>query len=231
MCCAASSVLACWRLPSSQLPFPLNYSSTERMVTPNQCFSFVLLFSVAPYSHHVSGFAALTSHWRIHTLVFVAPAPPSALANSPLPLEDDSDNGLNDFGAFNPFQPGSKMPMGGGFGILANDDRKRPPPSTPGGLVSPRSMRMKELTTDLLACISDNESVSDLLKANEEFLLEQLNNIDAVLEPDSVFTPSMSRSERFEQYRRVMEERIRTARVPAAKNVLTALKDFVSSKE
>jgi hypothetical protein len=90
---------------------------------------------------------------------------------------------------------------------------------------------MKELTTDLLACISEDESVSKLLESNEEFLLEQLNNLDAVLEPDSVFTPSMSRSERFEQYRKVMEDRIRNARVPAAKNALRALKEFVSSRE
>ncbi len=194
------------------------------MITPNQCFSFVLLFSAAPR----------TSHRRIHYII-VAPAPPttspSTLANSPLPLEDDSGIDSNNFGGFNPFQPGSKIPTGGGLGILANDDRKHPSPSTSGGLVSPRSMRMKELTADLLACISDDESVSHLLKSNEEFLLEQLNNIDAVLEPDGVFTPSMSRRERFEQYRRVMEDRIRTARMPAVKNVLSAMKDFVSSKE
>ncbi len=123
------------------------------------------------------------------------------------------------------------MPSRGGFGTLSDDDRKQPSPSTPGGRVSPRSMRMKELTTDLLACISEDESVSKLLESNEEFLLEQLNNLDAVLEPDSVFTPSMSRSERFEQYRKVMEDRIRNARVPAAKNALRALKEFVSSRE
>lgn len=155
----------------------------------------------------------------------------SALANSPLFSGDDNDNESNVFDGFNPFQPGSKMTSRGGFGILASDDRKQPPPSTPGGRVSPRGMRMKELTTNLLACISDDESVSHLLRTNEEFLLEQLNNIDAALEPDSVFTPSMSRSERFEQYRRVMEDRIRNAKAPAAKNVLSALKDFVTSKE
>ncbi|KAL7518031.1 hypothetical protein ACHAWX_002896 [Stephanocyclus meneghinianus] len=92
-------------------------------------------------------------------------------------------------------------------------------------------MKMKQLTTELLASISDPESVSQLLQSNEGFLLEQLNNIDAVLEPDSVFHPAMTRKERFERYRQVMDERIESARVPAARNVLTLLKDFVLSKE
>ena len=89
----------------------------------------------------------------------------------------------------------------------------------------------QELTTDLLARLSDDESVSRLLRSNEEFLLEQLNNLDAVLEPDSVFFSHMSREERFERYRQVMEERIENARAPAAKKALGALKDFVWSKK
>ena len=42
---------------------------------------------------------------------------------------------------------------------------------------------MKELTTELLLNISDDDMISKLLLSNEEFLLEQLNNVDAVLEP------------------------------------------------
>jgi len=90
---------------------------------------------------------------------------------------------------------------------------------------------MKELTTDLLAHISDAESVSRLLQSNEDFLLEQLINLDAVLEPDSVLSPDMSREERFERYRQVMDERIENARAPAAKKALGALKDFVWSRK
>jgi hypothetical protein len=92
-------------------------------------------------------------------------------------------------------------------------------------------MRMKELTTDLLARISDEEAVYCLLQSNETFLLEQLNNLEAVLEPDSVFSPDMSREERFIRYQQVMEERIKTARAPAAKKALGALKDFVWSRK
>ena len=91
-------------------------------------------------------------------------------------------------------------------------------------------MKMKELTTDLLACISDNDAVNHLLHSNEKFLLEQLNNMDAVLEPESVFTPNMNREERFDMYQQVMNERIKNARAPVAKKALEALRDFVWSK-
>ena len=163
----------------------------------------------------------------------------SLLANSPLfsPGGDDDDGGGNDesndeFDGFNPFQPGSKMPTRGGFGILSDGERKRPsPPTTPGGRISPRQMRMKELTTDLLARLYDDEAVSKLLTSNEDFLLEQLDNPDAVLEPDSVYTPDMDREERYRRYREVMEDRIENARAPAAKKALGALKDFVLSRK
>jgi len=92
-------------------------------------------------------------------------------------------------------------------------------------------MRMKELTTDLLACISDTDAVEKLLESNEDFLMEQLNNDGVVLDPDSVYDPSMNRAERFARYKEVMEERIGNARAPAAKNVLSALRDFVTRRE
>ncbi|KAL7525568.1 hypothetical protein ACHAXR_004732, partial [Thalassiosira sp. AJA248-18] len=137
----------------------------------------------------------------------------------------------SEFDGFNPFTPGAKIPTKGGFGILSDEEKKQPSTSTPGGQISPRQMRMKEVTTDLLNCISDQEKVSQLLQSNEEFLLDQLNNIDAVLDPDSVYTPDMTREERFTRYRQVMEERIENARAPAAKKALGALKDFVLDRE
>ena len=155
----------------------------------------------------------------------------TALPNSPLFSDDDANGDSYDFGGFNPFRPGSKIPNKGGFGIISDDERRNSPPTTPGGRISPRQMRMKELTTDLLARISDEEAVSCLLQSNETFLLEQLNNLEAVLEPDSVFSPDMSREERFIRYQQVMEERIKTARAPAAKKALGALKDFVWSRK
>jgi len=168
---------------------------------------------------------------------FITQAPPqsgrsSRLQSSPLfEPEKNDDEMSNDFQGFNPFTPGAKMPTKGGFGILSDNERKQPPPTTPGGQISPRQMKMKEITTELLMCISDDESVSELLLSHEEFLLNQLNNVDAVLEPDSVLTPDMTRSQRFQRYGEVMQERIDGARAPAAKKALGALKDFVMSRE
>jgi hypothetical protein len=157
----------------------------------------------------------------------------SKLKSSPLfqPQKNDDEAPSNEFKGFNPFTPGAKIPTKGGFGILSDNERKQPLPSTPGGQISPRQMKMKEITTELLMCISDDESVSNLLLSNEDFLLEQLNNLDAVLEPDSVLKPEMSRSERFQRYEEVMQERIDGARAPAAKKALGALKAFVLSRK
>jgi len=156
----------------------------------------------------------------------------TSLANSPL-FSDESNNSNddNDFDGFNPFQPGAKIKTKGGFGILADDDRKQQTQPTPGGQVSPRQMRMKEITTDLLMRLSDDNAVSELLQSNEDFLLQQLNDLDVVLESDSVYTPDMNREERFTRYREVMDERIENARAPVAKKALSALRDFVSARE
>ena len=164
----------------------------------------------------------------------------SKLQSSPLfqPDQNDSDTTTsssdndNEFQGFNPFTPGAKIPTKGGFGILSDADRKQPLNNqTPGGQISPRQMKMKELTSELLLNISDDELISELLLSNEEFLLEQLNNVDAVLEPDSVLSPDMTREERFRQYEKVMNERIESARAPVAKKALGVLRDFVLSRE
>lgn len=90
---------------------------------------------------------------------------------------------------------------------------------------------MKELTSSLLNSISDEESFQEILLQHEDFLLEQFENVDCVLEEGSIFTPDMSREKRFERYRCVMEERIEKARVPAARSTLLKLMEFVLSRE
>jgi hypothetical protein len=133
----------------------------------------------------------------------------------------------NEFEGFNPFQPGSKISKSTS-GITVGSARSN---ETPGGRISPRAMKMKELTASLFQSISDKESVQQILNNHEDFLLEQFNNLGVVLEEDSIFTPDMSREERFQRYKVVMEERIQGARAPAAKNILIALREFVLSKE
>ena len=90
---------------------------------------------------------------------------------------------------------------------------------------------MKEITSALLNSISDEDTVQDILMQHQDFLLEQFDNLDCVLEEDSIFTPDMNREERFNTYEVVMEERIESARIPAARNTLMALKEFVLSKK
>ena len=176
--------------------------------------------------------AFITSCPRHYKSIITPASATSSLASSPLfspeNENDDEDGGLS---GFNPFTPGAKIPTKGGFGILSESERKQPPLSTPGGQISPRQMRMKELTTDLLNRLSDDEAVASLLESNEDFLLDQLNNLDAVLEPDSVYTPDMSRAERFAKYKEVMEDRIANARAPAAKKALGILRDFALKRE
>eukprot|EP00579_Thalassiosira_antarctica_P007074 CAMPEP_0201888692 /NCGR_PEP_ID=MMETSP0902-20130614/28212_1 /ASSEMBLY_ACC=CAM_ASM_000551 /TAXON_ID=420261 /ORGANISM="Thalassiosira antarctica, Strain CCMP982" /LENGTH=125 /DNA_ID=CAMNT_0048419011 /DNA_START=59 /DNA_END=432 /DNA_ORIENTATION=+ len=119
-------------------------------------YVFLTLIGIAPCS--------IFNH-SIMVTAFIAPspqyimAPPSfwtstTLSNSPLfsPEKDGTDS--QGFDGFNPFQPGSKMPKKGGFGVLSDEERKQQTPSSPGGRISPRQMRMKELITDLLACLS-----------------------------------------------------------------------------
>jgi hypothetical protein len=201
------------------------------MSPSSNCLFFALLAGITPCS--ISALPIFAGYvLSPHRVKPNMKSPTSTtIANSPLFSDYDANDDSNEFVGFNPFRPGSKIPTKGGFGIILDDERRNSPPTTPGGRISPRQMRMKELTTDLLACISDEELVSSLLRSNEEFLLEQLNNLDAVLEPDSVFSPDMSREERFMRYQYVMEERIKKARAPAAKKALGALKDFVWSKK
>lgn len=165
------------------------------------------------------------------TISFSSSSSTTSLANSPLFSDESNSKDDDEFDGFNPFQPGAKIKTKSTFGVLSDDDRKQQTQPTPGGQVSPRQMRMKEITTDLLMRLSDDDAVSKLLQSNEDFLLQQLNDLDIALESDSVYTPDMNREERFTRYREVMDERIENARAPAAKKALGTLRDFVSSRE
>ena len=72
--------------------------------------------------------------------------------------------------------------------------------------------------------------MNEILIQNEEFLLQQLNDVEVVLEGDSIYTPEMGRDERFDRYEVVMRERIGKARSGAAKKTLGVLMEFVLSR-
>jgi hypothetical protein len=101
-----------------------------------------------------------------------------------------------------------------------------------GTIISLRKTTMTELINELMNTDGESkEAMQPVLKQYQDFLLEPLEDTDAVLDPDSIYTPSMSRAERYRTYRASMEERVQSARNPAVKNVLEAMKEFVMGFE
>ena len=123
-------------------------------------------------------------------------------------------------------------------------------------IISLRKTRMQELTRELLeAVIEDSNSstasspsssldntstssgsaaasaaptaVRTVLDGYKDFLLEPLEEQDAVLDPDSIYKPNMTRRQRYEAYRQEMDRRLSQARNKQAQAVLTAMKEYV----
>jgi hypothetical protein len=127
-----------------------------------------------------------------------------------------NDSGSKDFSDFNPFS--------------YQTDKNKKSGGNPN-IISLRKTAMQALTYEMLDSVQDPERMQTMLQDNRDFLLETLEDKDAVLDPDSVYTYEMSRAERYQAYRNTMEERMSTAKNPAVQQVLTALYDFVTSHE
>jgi hypothetical protein len=131
----------------------------------------------------------------------------------------DSDNKSNLLG-FNPFN-------------YSRQSASRETFST--NRISLRQTRLQELTQKLLAVFEstkhDNTAVQALLKDYQDVLLEPLLDDQAVLDPDSVYKPSMTRADRFAVYRTTMQDRIDKAKNGSVRRVLVAMRDFVLSHE
>jgi hypothetical protein len=108
--------------------------------------------------------------------------------------------------------------------------------------ISLRKTQMQELVSDLLNVVQENNTnnhddvnaiLQEMLTSSKDMLLEPLEDVaNAVLDPyDSIYTPNMTRRERYQAYRSSMEERLSTARNPQVRRVLQELKDFVLSFE
>jgi len=172
------------------------------------------------------------------------------------PKEDEGDNNLDQRNSvlpdqFNPFdynrRSGRAMTTGqptttassssptSSFSATSSRRQQRDNDSsgnTSRSVISLRKVRMSEISQDLLRVVaSDSERMDRILKDNAEFLLEPLEDDDAVLDPDSIYSTDMDRSGRYEAYRTSMEERIKNARNRDVRKVLTALRDFVLSHE
>ena len=75
------------------------------------------------------------------------------------------------------------------------------------------------------------DAMAAILKSNEALLMEPLEEDDAVLDTDSIYKPGMTRTDRYQIYRKTMEERVATARNSSVRVVLRNLTDFVLSHE
>ena len=99
---------------------------------------------------------------------------------------------------------------------------------------SMRKIQMEEILTQLLNCPKDDdndEKIRSILEEHQEFLLEPLDQDDAVLEPDSIYTADMDRSQRYNAYREQMQQRIQKARRPEARRILESIMSFILSFE
>ncbi len=88
---------------------------------------------------------------------------------------------------------------------------------------------MQEIVSQLLDSSNQPEVMKTILQQNKDFLLEPLEDDQAVLEPDSIYRAGMDKNERYQTYEASMKERIEKARNSATKTVLTALMDYVIS--
>ena len=100
-----------------------------------------------------------------------------------------------------------------------------------------RSLRMKSLMQDLLEAEkrSDNSSMNDILLKNKNLLLEQFDDMEAPLEPDTIFIVDgkliNTREERFDRYESAMNERINSSQYGSVQNILKAMMEFVLSHD
>jgi hypothetical protein len=97
-----------------------------------------------------------------------------------------------------------------------------------GTLISLRKTTMTELLNELLN-MDTVTSMQPILENYKDFLLEPLEDMDAVLDPDSIYTSTMNREARYLSYQKSMQERIGQANNNKVKVVLTAMKDYVLS--
>lgn len=99
--------------------------------------------------------------------------------------------------------------------------------------ISLRATQMQELNRALLDAVGTSDiaarqtALTHILRQYRDFLLEPLEDVSTVLDGDSIYTPQMSRAERFQAYRTSMNERIESSQNLKVKAVLQAMRDFV----
>lgn len=168
---------------------------------------------------------ATSSTSRVASAFLVAsPTPctrkPSLLKTEPQDSNHDLEKSQNDVAGFNPFNYNQ-----GGLGKTASLTSFNNAATT--ARISLRQTTMKELINELMSTDGSENAMQPILLDYQDFLLEPLEDVNAVQDPNSIYAPSMTRNERYEAYRASMEERIQQARHPQAEKALVAMKDFV----
>lgn len=89
---------------------------------------------------------------------------------------------------------------------------------------------MQELTSQLWNCSDNVEKMQQVLTTHQDFLLEPILDLEAVLDQDSIYVGAMTVEERVAAYQVEMKDRISKAKTGPAKAVLTAMMEFVAAK-
>ena len=108
-----------------------------------------------------------------------------------------------------------------------------------------RQNRMEGIMSELLECVNANTGkiggldedemntlLTDILDQHRDFLLEPLDDEEAVLDRDSIYSdPSLDRAGRYGVYRETMAERVKNARYAQTRRILQCMMDYVLSFE
>jgi hypothetical protein len=104
--------------------------------------------------------------------------------------------------------------------------------SSSPNIISLRQTQMQQLMSEMLEAVNKgDDGMKQVLETHKEFLLEPLEDDEAVLDVDSIYTPQMTRQERYQAYKKEMQKRIERASDPNAKSVLQNMLEFVLSHE
>ena len=130
-----------------------------------------------------------------------------------------------DWSGFNPFRPAASSAASAQSPTATTTTTAGI--ATSGTPLSPRTMRMASLPSELYQHSASPPKMAQLLASHAGFLVEQLVDPDAVLEVGSVYAADMGLDQRRAVYETVMDERIGGARSGEVRRVLVALRDFV----
>jgi hypothetical protein len=103
--------------------------------------------------------------------------------------------------------------------------------------ISIRALTMKQIMNEMINTVPDYDKVREILQTNREFLLEVLEDDQAVQEDSSstsnsnIYQNCTNRLERYIAFQSNMKERIQSAQNPSVKTILILYTDFIMSHQ